>query len=231
MERGKVIATLLAVFVLVALFLASPRGKKFLEESKLKDKLSFIGNFFKNLTGKMSSVKNNKASKIEMKLNAVNPAAMNGKQLNLEDSQFSITLKPEEATLSEMSLTFKSDVTITSSNFKGKVFYSQDSLMLEGKTNDICIDNICMNKTEISFKMVGRPTKYKITNVKKDVISFNEVGGSLSWAGLKTPATLEKDKLELFDFEGIIEGRNNLVYIEGKVTYMKLNNVPIGVFS
>ncbi|MEM5777182.1 MAG: hypothetical protein QXJ06_01920 [Candidatus Aenigmatarchaeota archaeon] len=228
--ENKFIVTFIAIIILVALFLASPRGKEFLEKSKLKDKLSIIGNFFRNLTGKVT-LKNNEGTKIEIKLSGVNPIYMNNQQLNLENSEFSITLKPDSASLDTMTLSFKRDADIYSSNFKGKITYSQDKITLEGKTNNIGIDNFVVNKTDISFVINGKPTNYKISNVNKDLISFAEISGSLSWAGLKTPAILQKDKLDLYDFKGVIEEKNGLIYIEGTVTYMKLNNIPIGIFK
>jgi hypothetical protein len=227
----KVIVTLLAIIILAALFFASPRGKLFLEQSKLKDKLSIVGNFFKNLSGKVTSVKNNEGSKIEIHLTGVDPNYMNDQQLTLDDSNFVITLKPESATLETMTLSFKDKVQLSSSNFKGKITYSQGKISLEGKANDIWVDNFGMNKTDISFSITGTPSSYKITNVKKDLLSFKEVSGSLSWAGLKTPALLQKDKLDLYDFQGTIEEKNGLIYIGGSVGYMKLNNVPIGIFK
>ncbi|MEM5799815.1 MAG: hypothetical protein QXZ43_04095 [Candidatus Aenigmatarchaeota archaeon] len=229
--ENKFIITFIAIIILVALFLASPRGKEFLEKSKLKDKLSVIGNFFKNLTGKVTSVKNNEGSRIQIKLSGVDPAYMNNQQFNLEESEFSISLKAESANLDAMTLSFKANADIYSSSFKGKITYSQDKITLEGKANDIGIDNFVVNKTDISFTITGKPTNYKITNIKKDFISFTEVSGSLTWAGLKTPAMLQKDKLDLYDFSGTIEEKNGLIYIEGTVTYMKLNNVPIGIFK
>jgi len=229
--EGKHWVTIFAILILVALFLASPRGKDFLEKSKLKDKLSVIGNFFKNITGKVSSVKGNSGTVIEIKLSGVNPAYMNGQQLDLKNSEFSITLKPEAASLDSMTLSFKSYAEISSSSFNGKLTYSQDKIALEGKASDIGIDNFAVNKTDIAFTISGKPTTYKISSVSKDIISFAEVSGSLSWAGLKTPAVLQKDKLDLYNFQGTIEEKNGLIYIEGTVTYMKLNNIPIGIFK
>ncbi|MFH8080551.1 MAG: hypothetical protein QXO84_01580 [Candidatus Aenigmatarchaeota archaeon] len=229
MEKGKILTVLFAVFILVALFLASPRGKKFLEESKLKDKLSFIGNFFKSLSGRLSSVKHTKSEKIDMKLNSVNKLYLDKQEFSLSNSQIFISLKPDSADLNGMSLSFKDQVQISSYSFNGNLAYNQDKIVLQGKVNDVCIDNLCFNKTDISFNLVGKAEKYKITNAKKSLLAFNEITGTLSWSGLKTPATLEKDKLELYDFEGSIEEKNSLVYFEGKVAYMKLNNVPIGI--
>jgi hypothetical protein len=227
----KVVVTLLAVIILVALFLASPRGRAFLEQSKLKDKLSIIGNFFKSLSGKFSSVKNNEGTKIEIHLSGVNPVYMNDQQLSLDDSSFAITLKPETASLESMTLSFKDNIQLSSSTFKGKITYSQGKISLEGKANDLWLGNVGMNKTDVTFSITGTPVSYKIENAKKDYLSFKEISGSLSWAGLKTPALLEKDRLELFDFSGSIEERNGLIYINGQVSYMKLNNVPIGIFK
>ncbi len=229
--ENKFIITFIAIIVLVALFLTSPRGKDFLEKSKLKDKLSVIGNFFKNLTGRVASVKNNVGSQIEMKLSGVNPVYMNEQELTLDNSEFTISLKPQAAKLSDMTLSFKDNVVISSSSFKGQIKFSQDKIILTGKANDIWIDNFGMNKTDISITITGVPIKYTINNVKKDILSFKEVSGSLSWSGLKTPAMLEKDKLDLYDFVGSIEEKNGLIYLQGSVTYMKLNNVPIGIFK
>jgi len=227
----RVVVTMLAIIILAVLFFASPRGRMFLEQSKLNDKLSIIGNFFKNLTGKVASVKNNEGGKIEIHLSSVNPNYMNEQQLYLENSNFVINLKPETASLDAITLSFKDKVQLSSQSFKGKLSYYQNKISLEGKTNDIWIDNFGMNKTDISLSIIGTPLTYKITNVKKDVFSFKEVSGSLSWAGLKTPALLEKDRLDIYDFSGTIEEKNGLVYIDGTAGYMKLNNVPIGIFK
>ena len=168
----KIIITLLAIIILVGLFLASPRGKSFLEQSKLKDKLSVVGNFFKNLSGRVISIKNNEGGKIEIDLSGVNPNYMNGQQLSLDNSNFVITLKPEIASLDTITLSFKDKAQISSSNFKGKITYYQGKISLEGKANDLWIDNFGMNKTDILLSIRGKPSSYKITNIKKD-LSFN----------------------------------------------------------
>ncbi len=224
----RVLVALLAIIILLALFFASPRGKAFLEQSKLKDKLSVIGNFFKNLSGKFSSVKN-EATRMEVHLTGVNPIYMNDQQFLLEGSSFVITIKPEAASLESMSLSFKDSIQLSSSAFKGKITYSQGKISLEGKASDLWIGDVGLNKTDISFSITGTPVSYKIENVKKDYLFFKEISGSLSWTGLKTPALLEKDRLELYDFSGSIEERNGLLSINGIVSYMKINTVPIGI--
>ncbi|MBU5689590.1 MAG: hypothetical protein QXM68_01320 [Candidatus Aenigmatarchaeota archaeon] len=228
---SKVIVFIIAVIILGALFLASPRGRDFLEKSKLNDKVKTLGNFFKNLTGKVTSVKKDDSSKIELTLSGVDPTYLNGIEFDIKDSEISIQGNVISGNMDAATLSFKDKVNFYTQNANGKITYTSDSLVISGKTSDFWIDNFGINKTDISFSLTSKPMQYKITNAESDYLEFKQVSGSLSWLGLKIPAVLQNDRLEIYNFDGEINYKNGLVYIKGYASYMKLNNVPIGIFK
>jgi hypothetical protein len=217
------------IFAIIGLFLLSPRGKTF-REKYLSGAVATVGSFLKGITARAVSTKPSKPTqKIEIGLSGVNIANMNGQEFSVEGSTLEGSFIVESASLEGGSLSFKGDeVVISVNDMSGTISYHDGKMKVTGKTNQIWFDDIGFNKTDISFTFEGKPSQYTLSNIQKDVISFSQISGSLSWTGLRVPPLLSGDKLELYNFEGDIKQKNGLVGIIGTVNYMKLNNVPIG---
>jgi len=224
----KVAVIIVAILILSVLFLASPKGKSFLEQSKIKDKISIIGNWLKNITGKLPATKKTETNKIEFHLTSVDPIYMNEQQFYLQGSSLQADMKVEAATLSGLTLSFKDDTELSTNSMTGNLIFTDKKIKINGKANEIWLGTIGINKTDTEISILGTPTKFYVQNVEKSSLVFKEVSGSLSWTGIKVPPTLNKDKLEAYDFTGSIELKNGLIYINGYVSYIKLNNIPIG---
>lgn len=226
--NSKVVVLIVSVLILTGLFLASPRGRDFLEKTKLNDKFSTLGNFFKNLTGKVASVKQDKSTKIQVSLSGIDPKYLDGATFEMKNTMFDISGNANSGNIESVTVSFKGESKISSQNSNGQILYKQNTILIHGKTPEIWVDNFGMNKTDMSFSFELSPSEYEITNVENAYIDFKEISGGLSWIGLKVPAMLQNDRLEIYDFQGNIKQKNGLVYIEGYASHMKLNNVPIG---
>ncbi|MCX8178637.1 MAG: hypothetical protein N3D75_02290 [Candidatus Aenigmarchaeota archaeon] len=226
--NSKVLVLIVALLILTGLFLASPRGRDFLEKSKLNDKVGTLGNFFKNLTGKVTSVKQDPSNKIQISMTGIDPKYLDGINFQMKNSRFDIDGTVSLGSIDSATVSFKTKSKVSSENSNGQISYKQSNFLISGKTSEIWVDNFGMNKTDMSFSFEFSPSEYEITNLENAYIDFKQISGGLSWVGLKVPAMLQNDRLEVFDFQGKIRQKNGLVYIEGYASHMKLNNIPIG---
>lgn len=232
MQHGKLLTVIVAIVILSALFLASPRGKMFLEQSKLKDKIGVVGNFLKSLTGKVASTSKEKPGKIEFHLIGINPVYMNGQKFSLKDSSIDGVINLQTGSLPGFTLSFKDETNVEINGITGDLSFDGNQVRISGKTNEMWLGDVGLNGTDIQISLVGNPVEYSVKNVEKDVLTFQEISGKLTWTGIEeTPLMLDKDKLEVYDFKGSIEQKNGLIHIDGYVSYIKLNNIPIGSSS
>lgn len=229
--EGNKLVILVAILILVVLFLASPRGKAFLEQTKLKDKIGILGDFLKNLTGRITMQDKKQTSKIEFHLSGVDPVYMNNQQFSLKDSSVDAILGLQSGSLSGFTISFKNKANIEIKSITGDFSINDGQIKISGKTNEIWVGDLGLNGTDTEVLLIGNPVEYSIKNIEKNTLVLQEISGKISWTGIKVPPILNKDKLEVYGFEGSIQQKDGLIFIDGYVDYIKLNNIPIGAFG
>lgn len=229
--KGKIWLVIFLIFAILGLFLLSPRGKTF-REKYLNDKISKVGSYLRGITSRTipkGQPKAKQENKLEITLSGVDPVLMNGQEFDVKDASVDALFKFESALIDGNEILLKKNVTgINIESMTGAIVFFDDKMKISGKTNRLWLNDIGFSKEGTDFIVVGVPDTYILLNIKKDALVFPQISGRLTATGMGTISFFPNDKLELYGFEGKIEQKNDLVYITGTISYMKLNNVYIG---
>ncbi len=225
----KALIIVVALLLLIGFFLFVPQGKEF-RAKYLDEHFKKIGYFLKYVESKWKLPKiGDNTNKLSVILSDVSAGSMNGQSFELKNNDFGAVVISNSISVDGSTVTFTNNpLKIFANDMTGTVSFSNDFVRVSGKTNELTLGDFSFNKTGISFSVSGHPIQFTLNNVKKNIISFQDISGSLKWTGLRgVSPLLNNDKLELYDFDGVIEEVNGKVAIQGTASKIKLNGVNI----
>ncbi|MBS3051847.1 MAG: hypothetical protein J4428_00560 [Candidatus Aenigmarchaeota archaeon] len=224
----KALVVIVVILLLVGILLFVPKGKEF-RTKYLDDHFKKIGYFLKGIAVKGKVIKPFEGSKLSVTVSDVSSISMNGQSFDLKGDDFEAIIVPSSISMDGSSVTFSSNpLLVRADSMSGTISFSNDLIVMSGKTNQLALGDFGFNKTGISFSVSGYPISFSLSSVKKNIIAFQDISGSLKWTGLKgTSPLLKNDRLELYDFDGSIGQIGGNIVIQGTVSKMKLNGVNI----
>ncbi len=226
----KIVAVLVITLMFVAFLFVTPRGRQF-REKYIDDRVGFLGNFFKNLTGKITNSDSSNKEKLSMAITTVPLSDLNGQTFDIKGSGFSGEMSYDYLAFAGGTVSLaNSALEVSVPSMEGTVAFVSDKVQVSGKTDQLSVNELSFNTTKTDFVVVGSPTYFELNNIHADKLVFLDISGSLSWTGLKgIPPLLVEDNLELHDFDGYVTMNNGKITISGLVSKIRLNGVNIAV--
>lgn len=226
----RVLVVIVLLLLLVGFLFFVPKGKEF-RAKYLDDHFKKVGYFLKGVATRGKVTGTYDGPKLSVVISDVSTVSMTGQVFDLKGDDLEALIIPSSISMDGSSVTFSGNpVRFYAEDMTGSLSFSNDIVTISGKTNQLGLGDFSFNKSSISFSVSGYPLSFSLNTVKKSLIAFQDISGSLKWSGLRgTAPLLKNDRLELYDFEGTIQQVGGSILIEGTVSKMKLNGVNIAI--